>query len=87
MIIHREVKISTKVFKRLANLNSRNQSWFNMSLGKYWKEDVEAFFIPKVEHLSTLIIIFVHVHHLAKSFNRIWFSFSRPVMTAASLAN
>jgi len=53
------------------------KAWFNISLGKYWTEEVDAFFIPKVEHMSILIIMFVHMHHLAKWFSKIWFSFSK----------
>ena len=39
---------------------------FKMSFGRICIEEDEAFFIPKVEHLSTLIIIPVHVHHREK---------------------
>ena len=39
---------------------------FKMSFGRNCMEEVEAFSIPKVEHLSTLIIIPVHVHHREK---------------------
>ena len=35
-----------------------------ISLGRNWKDEVNDLFIPKDEHLSTLIIISAQVHHL-----------------------
>jgi hypothetical protein len=46
-----------------------------------------ASLMPKVLHLSTLIIILDHWHKMEKRFKRCWFSDSRPVITAASSAN
>ena len=34
---------------------------------------VEAFFIPKVEHLSTRINLFAHWHHLVKVYKKLIF--------------
>ena len=47
-------------------------------------EEVEAFYILQVEHLSTLITILAHVRLREKCFRGYWFLLSRPVITAAS---
>ena len=39
---------------------------FKVSFGRNYIEKFEAFFIPKIEHLSILIIIPAHVHHREK---------------------
>ena len=57
------------------------------SFRKYWVDFVIAFLMPKVIHLSTLIIILDHWHQMEKRFKRCWFSDSWPVITAASSGN
>jgi hypothetical protein len=51
---------------------------------QYWTDFVIAFWMPKVLHLSTRIIISDHWHQIENQFNRYWFSASWPVITAAS---
>ena len=62
-------------------------SLFIMSLGWNCIEHVENFFISNVVHLSTLITISAHWHHLVNQFRINWFSHSELEITAASSAN
>ena len=41
-------------------------SRFIVSLGRYYVDEDDNFLIPKMEHLSTLMIISAHAHHLVK---------------------
>ena len=45
------------------------------------------FFIPNEWHFSTFIIIWLHVHHLSKAFDKVWLSLSCPVIATASSGN
>jgi len=62
-------------------------SWFRISLGRHWTDEVDAFFIPKVKHLSTRIFMFAQAHQREKWFSSSWLSFSRLVIMAASSGN
>jgi len=46
-------------------------SWLIMSFGRYCVDEVEDFFIPNVEHLSTLIFILAQAHHLEQWLSKI----------------
>jgi len=60
-------------------------SWFRISLGKYRTDEVDAFFIPKVDHLSTRIFMFDQVHQWDMWLSSSWFSFSRLVIATSSM--
>ena len=60
---------------------------FKVSFGRNCTVDVADFFIPTVTHLSTLIFMPAQLQQHVKLLRSIWFSVSRPVMTAALSAN
>ena len=60
------LKYWPKYLNDLPLLTEGTKTLFMMSFGRNCVEEVEAFFIPKVEHLSTLITIPAHVHHREK---------------------
>ena len=41
------------------------------SFGKYWTDLVHSFRIPKVEHLSTLIIMFDQLHQIINLYYKV----------------
>ena len=66
IIIHTKIEIALELFERFATLKRRNQRIVRVSFGRNWTEDVVAFFIPYVMHLSTLIFTPAHLHQRVK---------------------
>ena len=90
-----KTKTTTKKIQIALSLGYPNSYFYNKrfiiplinSLGRYWTDLVHSFRIPKVEHLSTLIIMFDQLQQIIKRLIRCWFSDYWPLMTAASSAN
>ena len=61
-----KLKYRPKYLNGLPLSTEGTRTLFMMSFGRKCVEEVEAFSIPKVEHLSTLITIPAHVHHRKK---------------------
>ena len=58
---------------------------FSLFFGFIYVHFVWHFFTPNEWHFSTFIIIGLHVHHLLKAFNKVWFSLSCPVIATDRL--
>jgi len=73
--------------KESSSLTQGTNSLLMKSFGWIWADFEETVLIPKVQHLSTRIIISAHWHQIVKRCKGIWLSCSCPLITAASSAN